>query len=104
MEFAMPDSSNRQIARPYVGYYPKIWQRAAALLHSLAQNHGFVDGNKRTALLVVAIFLERSSYVVSPLPGEDLNVASEQVVLDLVEGHVTFEELMLWFRARLFPL
>jgi death-on-curing protein len=30
--------------------YPAIHEKAAALLHSLARNHGLVDGNKRLAL------------------------------------------------------
>jgi hypothetical protein len=38
------------IGRPYTGYYPKIWQKAGALAQSVAGNHGFTDGNKRTAL------------------------------------------------------
>lgn len=38
--------------------YPSIWEKAAALLQSLACNHGFVDGNKRTAWMAVTVFLE----------------------------------------------
>ena len=30
--------------------YPTLDEKAAALLHSLARNHAFVDGNKRLAL------------------------------------------------------
>lgn len=30
--------------------YPSVHDKAAALLHSLARNHGLVDGNKRLAL------------------------------------------------------
>jgi death on curing protein len=30
--------------------YPGIHEKAAALLHSLARNHGLVDGNKRLSL------------------------------------------------------
>ncbi|MEU0296646.1 Fic family protein, partial [Streptomyces microflavus] len=29
--------------------YPDVWQKAAALMESLARNHGLVDGNKRIA-------------------------------------------------------
>jgi death-on-curing protein len=36
--------------------YPTIQEKAAALLHSLARNHPFADGNKRTAA-VAAIFM-----------------------------------------------
>lgn len=36
--------------------YPSIHAKAAALLHSLARNHGLVDGNKRLALAAVLAF------------------------------------------------
>jgi death-on-curing protein len=37
--------------------YPGTHQKAAALLHSLARNYAFVDGNKRTALAAAIAFL-----------------------------------------------
>ena len=48
------------IARPYSGYHRAISAKAAALLHSMVGNHGFVDANKRTAWLVVEILIDRS--------------------------------------------
>ena len=36
--------------------YPTLKEKAAALLHSIARNHPFTDGNKRTAT-VAALFL-----------------------------------------------
>lgn len=36
--------------------YPTIHQKAAALLHSLVQNHPLVDGNKRLGLTSVTVF------------------------------------------------
>lgn len=36
--------------------YPDIDTKAAALLHSLARNHAFVDGNKRVAWLATGAF------------------------------------------------
>jgi death-on-curing protein len=35
--------------RPQTGYYADLIEEAAALWESLAQNHPFIDGNKRTA-------------------------------------------------------
>lgn len=37
--------------------YPTIWAKAAALMQSLACNHGFVDGNKRVAWIATMSFL-----------------------------------------------
>ncbi len=38
--------------------YPTIWSKAAALLHSVVNNHALVDGNKRLGWLATAVFLE----------------------------------------------
>jgi len=35
--------------RPQTGYYADLIEEAAALWESLAQNHPFIDGDKRTA-------------------------------------------------------
>ncbi len=37
--------------------YPELAEKAAALLHSLANNHALVDGNKRLALAATIAFL-----------------------------------------------
>lgn len=37
--------------------FPTLVDKAAALLHSLAYHHLFADGNKRTALRAVTLFL-----------------------------------------------
>lgn len=43
--------------RPQTGYYEDIVAEAAALLESLAINHPFIDGNKRTAFAATDVFL-----------------------------------------------
>jgi len=43
--------------RPQTGYYADLIEEAAALWESLAQNHPFIDGNKRTAFAVTYTFL-----------------------------------------------
>lgn len=42
--------------------YPDVFFKAAALFHSLALNHPFVDGNKRTAITAAAIFLRHNGF------------------------------------------
>jgi death on curing protein len=37
--------------------YPHIFQKAAALLRSIAQNQAFLDGNKRIAWITARVFL-----------------------------------------------
>lgn len=45
------------LGRPRSGYYRGLSEQAAALLQSLALNHCFVDGNKRMAFALAAVFL-----------------------------------------------
>ncbi len=45
------------LARPQNGYYEGLIEEATALFESLAINHPFVDGNKRTAFAVTDGFL-----------------------------------------------
>ena len=44
--------------------YPTILEKASCYLRSFAMNHPFFDGNKRTALLSMIIFLENNGYEV----------------------------------------
>jgi death on curing protein len=52
------------VFRPQTGYYNSIEEEAAALMESLGNNHGFVDGNKRIAFTAADVFLRRNgSYI-----------------------------------------
>ena len=42
--------------------YPTITLKSAALLHSIANNHALVDGNKRLAWLATVVFLDLSGH------------------------------------------
>ena len=85
-----------------MGYYSSIEEMGAALLESLACNHGFLDGNKRTALVTLYLFLVRSGYI---LPGgESLNAEAEKMVIDLVEHRMNFDEVVAWLKPRILPL
>jgi death-on-curing protein len=85
------------LARPYSGYHRTIERKAAAILHSMVGNHGFVDGNKRTAWLLTELLIDRSGY--------ELDIADDAPIDDLVvavaEGGMTFDDLVAWFKARL---
>ena len=52
-----PGALEAALFRPQTGYYEDIVTEAAALLESLAINHPFVDGNKRTAFAAADVFL-----------------------------------------------
>ena len=52
------------IMRPQMGYYDGLLDEAAALMESLAMNHPFMDGNKRTALGATDAFLRLNGYLI----------------------------------------
>ena len=56
--------------------YPDLFEKAAALLHSVVNNHALVDGNKRLGWLATAVFLD--------INGTDIAQASNDAVYDLV--------------------
>jgi death on curing protein len=58
------------------GDKPTLFDLAAAYGYGLAKNHPFVDGNKRTAFVVMVTFLELNGY--------SLNVPEMEVV-DVME-------------------
>lgn len=43
-------------------FYKTIFDKAAALMHSIILNHAFVDGNKRTGTAAMLVFLELNGY------------------------------------------
>lgn len=45
-----------------IDLYVTIFDKAAALMHSLLLNHPFVDGNKRTAVVCALAFLELNGF------------------------------------------
>jgi death-on-curing protein len=50
------------VSRPFTGYYRSIESKAAALVQSMSGNHGFIDGNKRTTVILADTLLARSGY------------------------------------------
>jgi death-on-curing protein len=71
--------------------YPTLNEKAAALLHSIARNHPFTDGNKRTAT-VGALFL-------LAINGEQIQweqATALEKIAALAEGHVSAEAFATW--------
>ena len=52
------------VFRPQTGYYNSLEEEAAALMESLTNNHGFLDGNKRIAFTAVDVFLRRNGFYI----------------------------------------
>jgi death-on-curing protein len=89
--------SESALARPRSGHYRSISEQAAALMQSLAMNHPFVDGNKRVAFALTAVFLrmnglklcveasEGVSFIEIALITERANLAA---ITDWLEAHI----------------
>ena len=69
---------------------------AAAYIYGLARNHGFVDGNKRTAWVTGRVFLTDNGLALDFAPLDAI-----QVMEGVAAGRITETELALWLRARL---
>lgn len=89
------------IARPqnlyaYSEETPDISALAASLAYGIAKNHPFIDGNKRTALVVSRTFLILNGFNVEATQEEKY-----LTFLKLAEGNLNEEELAEWFRSKL---
>jgi death on curing protein len=58
--------------------HPTVGAMAAAYLFHLCANHGFVDGNKRTALAAALVFLDANGYLLE-LSRQDLERLTMEV-------------------------
>ncbi|PYY10977.1 MAG: type II toxin-antitoxin system death-on-curing family toxin [Acidobacteria bacterium] len=87
------------VGRPPSGYYSDAIEEAAALFESLAQNHPFLDGNKRTAITATAVFLRLNSY---KLVFDDVE-AYESLISLYETGRVTKAAVAEWLRSHSRP-
>ncbi len=80
------------VFRPQIGYYNTIAEEAAALTESLANNHPFLDGNKRVAFAAAHTFLL--------VNGCDLEVkplaAYEFMMQSIARGEFRFGLILEW--------
>ena len=75
---------------------PDIADLAAAYGAGLAQNHPFVDGNKRAAFLAVGLFLALNSQRLVATQAD-----ATMVMLGLAAGELNEQALAAWIRARI---
>ena len=73
--------------------YPSLYDKAAQLCYGIANNHPFIDGNKRTAL--------HSMYVYLIINGIDITASQQEVenlIINVAAGNMTNVELAQWLR------
>ena len=91
------------LARPknILGYsetQPTLSKLAAAYAYGISSNHPFVDGNKRSALMVSFVFLDANGFEV---------IAAQEdafaIILGLASGEITEIQLADWFERNTAP-
>ena len=73
--------------------YPTVFDKAAAYFESIAFDHPFVDGNKRTALAAAARFLYLNGYELAAT-----NRALERFAVTAVKKKYAKDTVSSWFR------
>ncbi|MCH5205601.1 MAG: type II toxin-antitoxin system death-on-curing family toxin [Oscillospiraceae bacterium] len=71
--------------------YPTLLEKAAVICHSIIADHPFVDGNKRTGIHVMLIFLE--------LNGIELQCTENELVelgLGAASGKLSYNDILTW--------
>lgn len=87
------------ISRPQASFggvdlYLTIFDKAAAIFHSLMFNHAFMDGNKRTTMTATARFLAINGYSV--------DVGQKEFVdfpLRVENKHLSLSEITIWSKT-----
>lgn len=86
----------------YPGHYPfqhgGIAKVAGALCFFLTKAHGFLNGNKRTAMLASTMLLDINHYnLVYPANTENEMTALTDVIQKIATSELSKEELMMWY-------
>src|SRR4029077_14923693 len=88
------------VFRPQTGYYNSLQEEAAALMESLGNTHGFLDGNKRIAFTAADVFLRRNGFYIEVGSG-----AGYDFINGSLERHeFRFAQILDWLREHVQPL
>ena len=77
---------------------PDLAACAAAYACGIARNHPFLDGNKRTAFVVMVVFLELNAHSFEASEAE-----SVVVMLGVADGSIDEDALASWIRRQIRP-
>ena len=93
------------LARPYCGYFEPLEEKAAVLMEAIVQNHGFVDGNKRSAVFLAFAMIQLSGFEIMPnSTDDDIDLQMEDMAVALAEGGIKADTIIAWLRPRIKPM
>ena len=89
------------INRPYQTFdgqelYPDPIEKASAIFESIISNHPFVDGNKRTAYVLMRLLIKQDMADIEATEDEKFDF-----VLKSAKGELTFDEIKAWIKSKL---
>ncbi len=88
------------VFRPQTGCYNSLEEEAAALMESLGNNHGFIDGNKRIAFTAADVFLRRNGFYIAV----DADDGHAFVYGSMDRHEFRFVQILDWIRLNIKPL
>jgi len=88
------------VFRPQIGYYNSLEEEAAALMESLGNNHGFLDGNKRIAFTAADVFLRRNRFYIQV----EAAAGYEFISGSMDRREFRFAQILDWIRQHIKPL
>jgi death on curing protein len=94
-DFALLESALGRPRNAYGFASPDVFELAATYADSIANNHPFLDGNKRTALLAAYTFLKDNGWVLEAPEGE-----AAAMTLGLADKSVKADGYAQWLRDR----
>ena len=79
--------------------YPTLQLKAAAMVHSVINNHPMVDGNKRSAWVILNFFLV--------LNNRQLRSSQDnayEFIMSIAEKRIELEDIAAWLEDHMIPL
>lgn len=88
------------VARPRNGYYSNLIEEASALMEFLANNHAFLDGNKRVSFVMTDVLLRVNGFCLDVEPLE----AHAFITKAMEKNEFRFPTIRDWIAAVVRPL
>lgn len=88
------------VYRPQTGYYNTLAEEASALMESLANNRGFLAGNKRICFAAADTFLRLNGYYLKAEAKSRHDFITEKIA----KGAFRFDLIQKWISTVIHPL